>query len=188
MEFFESMEPLLRLFWYVALASSLIFIIQSILTFIGMDGHDSSATDVHTHVGGDDTSFHIFTLRNLINFSLGFSWAGISFYNIINNHFLLICIAIIIGIQFIALFFYLMIQINRLSQDNSFKINNTIDKIGSVYLSIPERKTGKGKVQVSVNGAFHELDAITENEKIETGATIKVIKIEDNDLVVVEKM
>ncbi len=188
MEFFESMEPLLRIFWYVALPASLIFIIQSIMTFIGMDSHDSSATDMHTDAGGDGMAFHVFTLRNLINFSLGFSWTGISFYNMINNHFLLICIAIIIGIQFIALFFYLMIQINRLSEDNSFKIKDTIDKTGSVYLSIPERKTGKGKVQVSINGAFHELDAITEKEKIETGAAIKVLKVEDNDIVLVEKI
>jgi hypothetical protein len=37
-----------------------------------------------------DMPFEIFTLRNLINFLLGFSWTGISFYDAIENKMLLI--------------------------------------------------------------------------------------------------
>lgn len=188
MEFFESLEPLLRLFWYIAIPVSLIFIIQSILTFIGMDSHDGGSTDMHSDLDDGSSSFQFLTFQNLINFLLGFSWSGISFYNIIGNKFLLISIAVVIGILFVSLFIYLMMQIYKLSEDNSFRIDKTLQKTGSVYLTIPERKTGKGKIQVSVNGAFHELDAITETEKIETGTVIKIVKVEANNLVVVERI
>lgn len=57
-----------------------------------------------------------------------------------------------------------------------------------MYLTIPEGKKGVGKVQVSVNGAFHELDAITENERLETNAVVRIVKIESDTLVVVEKV
>jgi hypothetical protein len=33
--------------------------------------------------------------------------------------------------------------------------------INGFYLTIPEAKSGKGKVLISVNGAIHELDAMT---------------------------
>ena len=87
-----------------------------------------------------------------------------------------------------AAFFGIMNQIQKLAEDNSFKIDNALNQVGSVYLAIPERKSGKGKVQVSVKGAFHELDAITENDKIESSAMVRIIRIESNNLVVVERI
>jgi hypothetical protein len=57
-----------------------------------------------------------------------------------------------------------------------------------VYLSIPGNKGGKGKIQVSVKGTVHELDAITESNRIESGSMVRIIRIENNSLVVVEKL
>jgi hypothetical protein len=39
---------------------------------------------------------------------------------------------------------------------------------------------------ISVNGAFHELEAMTENEKIQSGTLVKVIRIENNNILLVE--
>ena len=92
------------------------------------------------------------------------------------------------NIRAIAVFFILIKQILKLSEDNSFKIENTINKTADVYLTIPESKSGKGKVQISVNGSFHELDAMTlSTEKIPSGAVIKVIAVENN-ILIVEKL
>ena len=98
MTFFENLEPLLRAFWYIALPVSLFFLLQTIMTFAGFGGADVE-TDIETE-GHDigDAPFELFTLRNLINFLLGFSWSGISFYNSIENKTILILIATIIGV------------------------------------------------------------------------------------------
>jgi hypothetical protein len=85
-------------------------------------------------------------------------------------------------------FFFIINQIQKLAEDNSFKIDNTLNQVASVYLTIPEKKSGKGKIQVSVKGAFHELDAVTEKEKIESSAMVRIVKIESNSLVVVERI
>ena len=74
----------------------------------------------------------------------------------------------------------------KLAEDNSFKISNTLNKTADVYLTIPEKKTGKGKIMISINGSFHELDAMTENEQIPTGSVVKVVKIEHSDILIVE--
>jgi membrane-bound ClpP family serine protease len=85
-------------------------------------------------------------------------------------------------------FLFLIKQILKLSENNSFKIESTLHKTAQVYLTIPEAKSGKGKVLISVNGAIHELDAMTlSTEKLPSNATVKVVAVESN-LLIVEKL
>ncbi|MEO6831209.1 MAG: NfeD family protein [Chitinophagaceae bacterium] len=170
----------------MAIPASLVFVVQTIMTFLGGHSGHSMDTDFGDHHDGTDSGFQLFSLRNLINFLLGFSWAGISFYSTIENKALLISFSLLIGVLFVYLFFLIIRQVQKLAEDNSFKIINTLNKTAEVYIPIPERKSGKGKVMVSVNGAFHELDAMTENERIPSNAMVKVVKIENNDLLIVE--
>lgn len=188
MEYLSLLEPLLKTFWFIAIPTSVIFIIQAIMTFAGMDSADGVSADFDSDLEHTDSPFQLFSFRNLIHFLLGFSWTGISFYNTIGNTTVLILVSIGIGAAFVAGFFFIIAQIQKLAENNSFRIENTLHQIGTVYLTIPEKKSGKGKVQVSVRGSFHELDAITEKEKIESSAMVKIIKIESTNLVVVEKI
>jgi membrane-bound ClpP family serine protease len=183
MELLESLPTLLKSFWYIAIPTSLIFLIQTIITFSGLDVADGFDTDFHADA--HDGDFQFFSLRNLINFLLGFSWTGISFYSTIGEHtWFLIILSLVVGVLFVLLFFFVIKQVQKLAEDNSFKITNTLNKTAEVYLTIPENKTGKGKIMISVNGAFHELEAMTEQSKIPSGAAVKVIKIENNILIV----
>lgn len=184
MDLFESLEPLLKTFWLVAIPASIIFIIQAIMTFVGADATDGLDADFDGDLGSTDAPFQLFSLRNLINFLLGFSWTGISFYTAIPNKALLVIISITVGIFFVYLFFVIIRNIQRLAEDNSFEITNTLNKTAEVYLTIPENKQGKGKVMISVNGAFHELEAMTEKEKIQSGTVVKVVRTENNILIV----
>jgi hypothetical protein len=185
MEFLEGLDPLLKSYWYIALPVSLFFLLQTIMTFIGLSGGE---TDIDSDSGDTDLPFEIFTLRNLINFLLGFSWTGISLYDSIENKLILILISVVVGILFIGIFFILIKQILKLGEDNSFKFENTINQTATVYLTIPEAKSGVGKVQVSVNGSYHELQAMTEApEKITTGSVVKIKNVENN-ILIVEKL
>lgn len=188
MEILEHLEPLLRSFWFIAIPTSIIFIIQTIMTFVGIDSSDGIEADFDGDFSDTDAPFQLFSLRNLINFLLGFSWTGISFYNTIANPIVLILLAFVIGVLFVALFFVIIKQVLKLGEDNSFKIANTLHKTAEVYLTIPERKTGKGKIMISVNGAFHELEAMTENDSIPSGVTVKVVKIENQNILLVETL
>lgn len=182
MEVFNDMEPMLRTFWFIAIPTSIIFLIQTILTFTGGD-----ATDVDG-ASGHDASHQIFSLRNLINFLLGFSWAGISLYSTINNPVLLFIVSLATGGGFVAIFFIVIRQLMKLAEDNSFKLTETLSKTGEVYLTIPPNRTGKGKILISVKGTYHELDAMTEHDKIESNTPIQVVRVENNGIVIVEPL
>lgn len=186
MEILENLDTLLKTFWFVAIPTSLIFIIQTVMTFMGTDSSDGLQPDFDGDLNGADAPFQLFSLRNLINFLLGFSWTGISFYTTISNKPLLIVLSLVVGVLFVYLFFIIIRQVQKLAEDNSFKIANTLNKTAEVYLTIPENKKGKGKIMISVNGAFHELEAMTENDKIQSGAVVKVVRIENDNILIVE--
>lgn len=189
MEFLQDAEPLLRTFWYIAAPVTVIFIIQTILTFVGGDSMDGVDADFEGDLSGGDAPFQLFSLRNLINFLLGFGWAGIAFYTLIPNKTLLIILAVICGILFVAIFFMIVRVFLRLAEDNSFKMEHALHKTAEVYLTIPANRTGKGKILISVGGSLRELDAMTnEKEPIHSQSTVKIVKIENNNILIVEKI
>lgn len=184
-EFFASMDGAQQFYWYIAIGASVIFIIQTIMTFIGADADTGVDADFDGNLDGGDSPFQLFSLRNLINFLLGFGWTGVSLYNLIPNKIVLGVVALFVGIVFIAIFFFIMRALMKLSEDNSFKIEDTIGKTADVYLTIPAAKSGKGKIFISVKGSTHELSAITADmTEIKNGALVKVVGIEGDILVV----
>jgi len=186
MELLDNLDPFLRILWYVAIPSSLIFLIQTIMTFIGADGADGLESDFDGDLEHGDSHFQIFSFRNLINFLLGFSWTGISFFNKIPNA-LLIVVSVAVGCLFIYMFFVIIRELQKLAEDNSFVYEETLNKSADVYLTIPGKKSGKGKIIISVRGSVRELDAMTDNEeKISTGSVVKVIRIENENILIVE--
>lgn len=185
MEYFNHLDPLLRTFWYVAIPVSLIFLAQTIMTLLGAGHGDGGDMDFDSHDhSGDGADFHVFSFRNLINFLLGFGWAGVSFYSIVHNSLLLIGIALGVGIFFVWLFFLLIKQLQRLSEDNTFQLDETLDQSAEVYLKIPANRSGIGKVHVSVKGTVHELDAMTEGPEIPYGTKTFVTAIEGSILII----
>ena len=188
MEPTQSSEVLLNSFWFVAIPASLIFLIQAVMTFMGTDAHDGVQADFDGDLSGADAPFQLFSLRNLIHFLLGFSWTGIALYSVISNTVLLISISVLVGCLFVYMFFAILRQLKKLSEDNSFNISSALNKTAEVYLTIPERKKGKGKIMISIKGTYHELDAMTELESIPSGVTVKVVRLENNSILIVEKI
>jgi hypothetical protein len=188
MEYFENIDLLLKTYWYVAIPSSLIFTIQTIMTFIGADASDGIEADFDGDLDGSDAPFQLFSFRNLINFLLGFSWTGVAFYSTIGNQFILLSLSLSVGLLFLYVFFLIIRQVQKLAENNSFQIKNTIEKTAEVYLTIPEKLSGSGKVLVSVNGSVHELAAMTEGDKLPSGTMVKIIKVESENILIVKSI
>lgn len=186
MEYFDGMDTLLRTFWYIALPASLIFIIQTIMTFIGADAGDGVDADFDSDFEGTEAPFQLYSFRNLINFLLGFSWTGISFYDQIQSAPLLVLIATAVGALFVWLFFLIIRQLMKLAEDNSFRFEECLNKTAEVYMPVPASRSGKGKVLISIRGSMRELDAITDGESASSGRMVKVTNVINDNLLLVE--
>lgn len=187
-EMFSQLEPMLKTFWLIAICASLIFILQTILAFAGADTDVSHDGDMSFHGDshGLDHPFQLFSFRNLINFLLGFSWAGISFYSSVGNFWMLLGLAFLVGFTFVFVFFLIIRQIRKLEEDNTYQLSEALQQQAEVYLPIPPKREGKGKIMLSIRGSYKELEAITDGEKrIPTGALVRVVGV-DNTLLLVE--
>ena len=190
LDFMNSLEPLQKFFWIVACCASLIFIIQTIMTFIGLGTDadvDAGPMDGAVDSVEDGSLSGVFSFRNLINFLLGYGWAGVLFFDSIEKRWLLQLLAIGVGLLFVLAFVFMFRQVMKLSHDGSFKMQEAVGLKADVYLRIPAVRSGRGKVQVSVKGSVHEVDAMTDrNEEIPTGGQVKIVKVLGDDLLLVE--
>ena len=190
MDLFNSLEPLQKFFWTIACCASLVFIIQTIMTFIGL------GTDADVDAGPMDGSVDsiedgalsgVFSFRNLVNFLLGYGWAGVLLFDDLEKRWLLQLVAIAVGVLFVLAFVFMFRQVMKLSHDGSFKINEAVGLKADVYLRIPAARSGRGKVQVSVKGSIHEIDAVTDNDaEIPTGGQVEIVEALGDDLLLVK--
>lgn len=189
---YESLDPTLRVYWTIAIAASLVFIIQMTLTFIGIGDHDAdlSMPDATDIPDGDtlDTggAMQLFTIRNLINFLLGIGWGGVCFWNVIPLRPLLAIVAILCGSVFVAMFLFMFRQMKKLESNGAFRIQDCVGMACPVYLRIPAAREGQGKVQISLHGSVQEISAMTDGTFIPTGARVRVIQVIDDNTLLVE--
>ena len=190
MDFFNSFEPLQKFFWTVACCASVVFIIQTIMTFIGLGTDadvDAGPMDGAIDSMEDGSLSGVFSFRNLINFLLGYGWAGALLFDSIEKGWLLQLVAIAVGLAFVLAFVFMFRQVMKLSHDGSFKMQEAVGLKADVYLRIPAARSGRGKVQLSVKGSVHEIDAVTDRDsEIATGGQVEILEVLGDDLLLVE--
>ena len=160
------------------------------MTFVGL------GTDADVDAGPMDSSVDsmedgslsgVFSFRNLINFLLGYGWAGVLLFDDVARGWVLQLISIVVGLAFVFAFVFMFRQVMRLSHDGSFKMNEAIGLKADVYLRIPAARSGRGKVQVSVKGSIHEIDAVTDSDtEIPTGGQVEIVEVLGDDLLLVK--
>lgn len=185
-EWWTSMDVYMQTLWFITLTASLIFIVQTILTFIGMDsdGGLNAETDVSVDTG--EFPFQLFTFRNFVNFFLGFGWTAIALQGKVHYGWA-VFIACLVGILLVAAVMYLFYLMSKMEQSGNINVSNAAGCVGNVYLKIPGARSGEGKVQISIQGAVREYDAVTDGEELATGIPVTVIKALNENTLLVEK-
>ena len=186
MDKFFALELPMQVFWGLAIISSAFFLVQTIMAFLGLDA------DTDDGAGFEDVELDgasgYFTFRNLINFMLGYGWAGVALEEAIPNILWLQITSMGVGLVFVFVFVIIIRQVMKLSTDKTFQLEESIGQIADTYLRIPGNKQGTGKVMVSVRGSMHELEAMTEGEAIPTGTKVRITKVIGSELLEVEKV
>lgn len=197
-EWWTALDSFEKALWGITLIATLIFVIQSIATFVGMGGDtDFDADfngDMDTDVSGGNADgdggmpFQLFTFRNFVNFFLGFGWTVISLQDNIESRPITLIIGVIVGILLVAAVMYMFYFMGKLVQSGNMDITKAIGKTVQVYLTIPANKQGMGKVHIKLQDSLHELDAITaEDDNIPSGNMARVKEVIDGKLLLVEK-
>ena len=186
---------MMKILWTVTLVASVLFVIQSILTFIGADADADFDTDIDTGMDGGDLSnieggSNLYTFRNFVNFCLGFGWSAILLQDSIPSTALLILVSALIGVALVAAVMYLFKWLSSMQQSGNINVQKQAAGCeGKGYLPIPAARSGAGKVQITIAGSVREYDALTESEEaLKTGTPIRVVDALDANTVLVEEI
>ncbi len=144
--------------------------------------------DIHYTDGsnpGDFGTMQLFTVQGVIAFLCVFSWTSL----VCINGGLHIALSMLVGavLGFGAMFGVAkIIQLSaKLAQNGNINIKNLLGQLGTVYIPIPPKNQGKGKVNITAGERFLEYDAISDSaETLPSNASIRVVDIRGGILVV----
>ncbi len=187
-----SLDPFMQTLWGIAIFSSAVFIIQSIMTFVGMDSETNFDGDFDGDMSvdgaGESTPFQLFTFRNLINFMLGFSWTAIALRSSTENTTVMLVCGVVVGVLLVCAVMYLFKWMSGMQQSGTIQAEDIVGSKGAVYLTIPAGRMGEGKVQVTVRGAIREYDAMTDGDRLHNETPIRVVAVLNGHTVLVERL
>ena len=192
-----SLSVIMKVLWGITLAASLIFVIQTVMTFIGADaggdfdvdaggGMDVDFDDVSSAMG---TGMNLLTFRNLVNFLLGFGWTFILLQKSISKTGLLLSISVLVGLALVAIVMYMFKWLSSMQQSGTIDVyKSAVGCHGKVYLTIPGGRSGEGKVQITINNSVREYAALTDSDTLKTGTPIKVLEVLSPSTLLVEEL
>ncbi|MCB0466367.1 MAG: hypothetical protein KDC78_11950 [Aequorivita sp.] len=186
-EWFAAFEPFEKVYWTIALIASAIFVILILLTFIGGEAHDTG--DVDTDIEGDTgIHFQFLSFKNLVGFFTLFGWSGIACIGEGLSKGMVILISTICGLLMMAIMASLFYYLGKLTSSGSLKIENALNQIGEVYLTIGANRSRIGKVHINIQGGLRELDALTDDTvDLHQGDIITVTQITGTGILIVNK-
>ena len=217
LEWWNSLELATQIFYCIAIPSTLILLVQTVLTFIGIgDGADADVdadvdagvdVDVDADVdagdpdgvfGGDSSAetgdvegmegLRLFTFRGIIAFLVVLGWVGVAMTASNVPLYVTIPVALVCGFAMMFSLALIFRAVMRLRSDGNADNRNAIGTAGKVQLTIPPSRTGEGKVHVMLQGAYVERSAVTDDEEaIPTGSEVIVVGVSGQTDLVVKR-
>ncbi len=194
-EWWNNMDLVGQIFALIAVPSTLVLVVQTILLLIGIGGDDLDTDGVDiTGNGIGDTpgdggadGLALFSLRGIMAMAAVGGWSGLVMYEAGINLTVTVVLAAAFGFMALVGIAYLMKLAMKLQQNGTLDLGYAIGKVGTVYIPIPAEMKGSGKVSLTMQERFIEVDAMTTSgRKLATGESVRVTATNENGMVVVE--
>lgn len=175
----EALNGTEQMYWAIALIATGIFVIQFILTIIGLDSDIEADFD-------DGSGLGIISLRGLITFATFFGWTGIVVLNEGYTPPKALMVAFLFGFLAMVSLAYLFARLYEMQETGTVDSFDAITKEAKVYIPIPEAKDGKGRIHITLQNKLMEFDAISDGPPIKTGVKVKVIDVLNENVMLVK--
>ena len=163
-------------------------------------GHDTSAAaehgeahaeSQHSAAGhhpahGSTWLFQVLSLRTVVAALAFFGLSGLAARAAECTPFTSLLIAAAAGVGAMYAVYAMLRGMRSLRAEGTARIQRAIGKQASVYLHIPARQKGAGKIQINLQNRTMEYLATTTGDAIPSGATVVVTKILGSDTVEVQ--
>ena len=191
-QWWNSLDTFARVYAFIAIPSTLVLVVQTILLMIGLndgdDGLDLTDNGLSDTPGdGGSDGLALFSIRGIMALLTVGGWSGLALYASGVNRPLTILISAVCGVAALFGIAYLMRATMKLQSNGNISLSHAIGKTGRVYIPIPASTQGSGKITLTLQERFLEADAVTTaDRKLVTGEAVRVVATDDSGLLVVE--
>lgn len=197
-----------QVLYLLAASSTILLLIQTVLSMVGLDSDADVLNEDLAHSGltltdsepeneaavrasGDDhltsVRFRIFTIRGILSFFALGTWVTIVLFKATASWPVSFSVGAAAGILTMILIAKGFQLVMKPASDGAVEIKTAVGAVGEVYVTIPPKGEGKGKVSVLLQGAPRVYDAVAyEDKKIPTGRQVRVLDIAGRNMLLVE--
>lgn len=188
-EWFLGLSALEQVYFWLGIVSTVFLIVQIILMCCSSFGGDVDLDgdgDIDVDV---DSGVSIFTVKSITAFFAMGSWTGLFMCAVAPGiKWLSVIIAIIVGAIAMAVVVIALKALTKLQCNGAVQVDKLIGQRATVYVSVPPLRSGRGKITITAQGRFMELDAVTDSEERLAVDTVVEIVATENECTVVKKI
>lgn len=173
----KSLSIDLHIFLSISVVFSTLLIILYILSYFRVD------TDLESSAEHSRERSKLLSARYIISFFTLFGWTGTLLSYFWDQLSLTFLCSFIIGAAGTLFFRWLS---SSSSNQKYFHMEKALSSTGKVLSSIPPHRNGFGKIHLNIREAPFEIDAVTAGQEVPRGASVKVVDILDDKIVLVE--
>ncbi len=180
---------LIKLYIGCATAGGTVVLGQAGLNMFGLGGDADTDADVDADdLDAGDGSMTFLSVRTLASFMTIFGLVGWIGTEQGWGSVATPVISLLAGSSTMFLVAYMMFSFRKLSSSGNVKPRDAIGVTAQVYLKVPAKRTGQGKVTVNLQGRSQEFNAVTDGEELPTGAACRLIGMTTEDTFEVESL
>ncbi len=206
----ESLSQVQHVLYCIAVPSTLILVLQMLLTMFGgqgdggVDVSDTSGLDLTVdagadadiagdvpdivHDGGNPSDFgnlKLLTLQTIVTFLTVFSWVSIVCVGSGMKTLPSVLLGAVCGAVMMLIVAKMVQMSSKLVENGIINLKNAIGETATVYLQVPPKGNGEGKVTMLLQGRFGEFDAVNAGSRpLPTGTQVLVTDVLGDALVV----
>jgi len=181
-----------KVFWAIALVTSVILAIQILMTLFGFDGDADVDMDFDADLDGDighGDGVGLLSIRTVTAFFTGFGWGGILALDADFSVLGALLVGTATGGAMMGIVYGTLRTLYSMSYSGTLDYRNAIGAYGNVYLPIPPEMQGTGQIQVPVQGRLMTVQAMTRAQnRLPNQQRVKVVDVIDSQTLLVEPL
>lgn len=188
-EWYSALSVLEKVYFYIGCIASFFLVVQIIMMCFSGFGPDIDVDGDGIIDADADTGVSIFTTKSLTAFFAVGGWTGLLMCSFESVH---VAVAVIVslaaGVAAMAVVVLFMKFMMKLQCNGLLEPDKLVGKTATVYVSVPPSREGRGKITMTAQGKYVELDAMTdETERLKIDQTVEIIAAE-NECMLVKKV
>jgi hypothetical protein len=188
-EWYTGLSVLEQIYFWLAIVATLFLIVQIVLMCFSSFGPDIDIDGDGIIDADPDSGVSVFTVKSITAFFAVGAWSGLLVCALVASElqWVSVIVALVAGAIAMTAVALIIKAMLKLQCDGALQTEKLVGQKATVYVSVPPKRSGKGKITLTAQGKFVELDAVTDgDEKLTVDEQVEIIATE-NDCMVIKR-